>query len=101
MTGNNTQKHKPTLTSDLIVVILIIQTATFLQWYTATALKDITGFAEAAADTGASAVGGGFHTGGDTSWTTFDVLCIRGAWFCRTESKVIVWERQRDLPERV
>lgn len=74
--------------SDLIIVIVVIQTATFLQWDTVPSLEDKTWFAEAATDAGARAVGRRLHTGGDTSWTTFYILCIRRAGFCKVERKV-------------
>lgn len=72
--------------SDLIIVIVVIQTATFLQWHTAPSLEDKPRFAEAATDTRARAVGGRFHTVGDTSWTTVYILCIRRTWVCRAQS---------------
>ena len=73
--------------SDLIIVILAVQTATFLQWHTVPSFEDKPWFAEAATDTGARTVGGGFHTGGDTSWATFYIICIRRAWFCTAQRK--------------
>lgn len=78
-------------TSDLIIVIVVIQTATFLKWHTAPSLEDKPWFAEAATDTGARTVGGGFHTGGDTSRTTVNILCIRRAWFCTAERNSNNW----------
>lgn len=71
--------------SDLIIIIMVVQTATFLQWDTAATLEDKPWFAEATADAGARTVGGRFHTGGNTSWTTFNILCIRRAWVCNAE----------------
>lgn len=71
-----------TRTSNLIIVIVVIQTATFLQWHTAPSLENKSWFAEAATDTGPRAIGGGFHTGWDTSWTTVYIFCTRRAWFC-------------------
>lgn len=75
--------------SDLIIVVMVIQTATFLQWHTTPSLEDKPWFAEAATDTRARAVGRRFHTGGDTSWATVYILCIRRTWYCTTERKEI------------
>lgn len=66
--------------SDLIIVIVVIQTAALFQRHTAPALEDKPWFAEAAADTRPRAVGGRFLTGGNTSWTTLNILCIRRTW---------------------
>ena len=52
-------------------------------------LEDKPWFAEAATDTRAGTVGGGFHAGGDTSWTTVYILCIRRTRVCTTERKEI------------
>lgn len=61
----------------LVVVIVFIQTSTSLNRNTAFSLEHKTWFAEAATDTGASAVGGGFFTAGNARWTTLYVLSIR------------------------
>lgn len=76
--------------SNLVIVILVIKTATFFYWHTASTLEDKPWFAEAATDTGSRTVGGGFLTGWDTSWTTFYILCIRRAWVCTVERKALV-----------
>ena len=74
------------MTTNLIIVILVIQAATFLQWHTAGSLEDKPWFTEAATYARTSTVGGRLLTGRDTSWTTVYVLCIRRAW---------VWTAQR------
>lgn len=67
---------------DLVIVVVVIQAPAFLQWDTVSPFEDKSRFAKATADTGAAAVGGGFHAGGDTSWATFDVFRIWRALNC-------------------
>lgn len=56
---------------------MFIQTSTLFNGNTAFSPEHKTWLAEAATDTGASAVGGGFFTAGNASWTTLYVLSIR------------------------
>lgn len=80
-----------TWTSDLIIVVLVIQTATFLQGDTSASFEYKAWFTEAATDTGTRTVGGRFHTGGNTGWPTVYILCIRRAWLCTAEMKGMWW----------
>ena len=66
---------------------MIVQTATLFQGYAASALEDVAWLTEAAADAGASTVGGGLLAAGDAGRPTFNVLRIRGACHWRGEER--------------
>ena len=66
------------MASNLVVVVVFIQTATRLQFDATASLKDVAWLTEAAANAGTCTVGGGFRTAGNTSWTTLSVHRIRG-----------------------
>lgn len=75
------------MTSDLIIVVLLVQTATLIYWNTAPSFEEVPWFAETATDTGAGTVGGGFLTGGYTSRATIYILCIWRTGICRRKKK--------------
>lgn len=66
----------------LIIVIVIVHTATLLNGHTTWPIMHKARFAETTTNTRASAVGGRFHTSGKARWTTVYVFCIRRTWFC-------------------
>lgn len=72
----------------LIIVIVIIQTATLLNGHTARPIKHKPRFAETTTNTRAIAIGGRFPTSGYASWTTVYVFCIRRTWFCAIKNKI-------------
>ena len=65
------------MVSNLVVVVVLVQTATGLQFDTTASLKDVARLTEAATDAGACTVGGGLLTAGNTRWSTVYVLSIR------------------------
>lgn len=81
----------------LIIVIVIIQTATLLNGHTAWPIKHKARFAETTTNTRASAVGGRIHASGNASWTTVYVFCIRRTLFWNKKQK----NMRKKLPKQV
>lgn len=69
----------------LIIVIVIIETATLLNGHTAWPIKDIARFAKTTTYTRARAVSGRLLTSGNARWPTVYVFCIRRTWLCTME----------------
>ena len=86
LTIDHLREHR-NIPSNLVIVVVLVQTATGLQFDTAPSLKDVAWLTEAATNAGACTVGGGFLTAGNTRWTTLYVLSIRRTCCCGSQDR--------------